>query len=192
MRHGILVLVAILVAPAPGRAEETCQPAARSDLPGLRLALTSKQCSFSQADLSRGIRLEYELVVEREIKGITPLPQDIGGCQQANLAGLITFRSITGSGHSFCPQCDLGPCSSRERAAVTVRPGRYREFVLWNGFTYGGPSDGMSTVARQKFPPGRYVLRVSLRGQDAAALLRSRPRAAEFAVEMEVPLEVRP
>ena len=158
----------------------------KSDLPGVSLVITSKKCSFSQSELRKGVRIDYELIVDREIPGVVPLPQDMTGCQKPGSGGLITFRVISGNGYSFCPECDLGPCPKpASKNPTTLRPGHYAESVLWYGHTFIGDGEGMTTLPRLEFPPFPYVLRISARGR------RQSVRKGEPAVPFTIALEYR-
>jgi hypothetical protein len=158
----------------------------KSDLPGVSIAITSKKCAFSPSELRNGVRVDYDLIVERELPGLLPLPQDMTGCQKPGPSGLITFRVIRGEGHTFCPQCDLGSCPKPAiTEPTTLRPGHYAESLLWYGQTFTGNGDGMSTVPQREFPPGSYVLSISARGR------RQSDRKGESLVPFGVTLEYR-
>jgi hypothetical protein len=143
----------------------------KSDLPGVTLAITSDRCSFSQKELREGVRFDYEVIVQHEMAGVLPLPQDLTGCQKPGKSGLITFRVIRGDDQVFCPQCDLGPCLTASKKEETIlHSGRYRETLLWNGQTFTGDAEGMSTVPKREFPPGWYLLSIRAIGHRRSSL----------------------
>lgn len=188
------ILSTVMVAQQPTPDKETCGLISHSStLPGVTLAVTSKKCSFSQSEMRKGVRIDYEIVIDREIRDVVALPQDMMGCQKPGPSGLITFRVIRGKGHSFCPQCDLGSCHKPPAlGGITLKPGRYTEEILWNGRNFTGNGEGMSTIQPIEFPPGSYVLQINARGKRQSSERRSANIPSQFAVSLEYRITITP
>lgn len=159
----------LLLAACPGDQSRTAQcgrVADSSSLAGVSIVMPEQQCSWTAQALSQGIVVRYSLQVDRDVAGLTPIPQDMGGCQRPRIPGVTLFRIIRGDSGTFCPECDLGPCPARAaEQPVTLERGTYRDSIVWNGQSYFGPSDGNSTLQRRQMPPGEYLLTVSLLGR---------------------------
>lgn len=163
---GILIVL-MLACPGEPRSIASCERMAdSSSFPGVAISVPEQPCSWSAATLSQGVVLRYQFTVDRDIPGLTPIPQDLGGCQAPRFPGLTVFRVIRGEGGTFCPECDLGPCPARSaEAPVTLARGTYSDSIIWKGMSYFGPSDGNSSLGPQRMPPGEYLLTVSLAGR---------------------------
>lgn len=131
--------------------------------PGLAIRIPEQRCQWPTDSAARGMVIRYQLTVDRDLGPVVPLPQDVGGCQEPRVGGMIVARMIRGDSAVFCPECDLGPCQrTRPLPAVPLRQGQYSDSVYWDGTSYSGPSDGNSTVLRRRAPPGTYLLRVAM------------------------------
>ncbi|MBM4187983.1 MAG: hypothetical protein FJ206_11815 [Gemmatimonadetes bacterium] len=129
---------------------------------GLAIRIPTQPCQWSTDSAARGVVIRYQLTVDRDLGGVIPLPQDIGGCQEPRVGGLIVARMIRGDSAVFCPECDLGPCQrTLPLPATPLRQGQYADSLVWDGTSYSGPSDGNSTIPRRRAPPGVYLFRVA-------------------------------
>ena len=140
----------------------TCNGAATSTLPGVRLEFPGDEsCVFTEARVAQGIEISYRLVVDADIPAVHPSPQDDGRCQMPESSGLITHAKITGQEQTYC-QCDLGPCPGQVFTTV-VKAGIYPGTIRWDGRNFRGHSD-TNNKPGAPFPPGHYALIVSARG----------------------------
>jgi hypothetical protein len=141
-------------------ATESCPFSGTSTLPGVSIRFTST-CSFSVAQ-AKMLKLPYEVVVEHDIAGVVPVPQDAGNCGAAGPSQLVVFESLSGGGQSYC-LCDTGLCAPSSRTPVTLHAGTYAGVFMWQGRNWSGPSDTGNPMGAP-FPPGGYTLSLSAKG----------------------------
>jgi len=140
----------------------TCNGAGSSTLPGVRIAFAEDElCAFTQARVGQGIEMNYQLIIDADIPGVHPSPQDDGRCQIPGSSGLITHAKISGQQQSYC-DCDVGPCPGKDFTTV-AKAGTYPATIRWDGRNFHGPSD-TNNKPGAPFPPGHYALIVSARG----------------------------
>jgi len=139
-----------------------CGPvSASSDLPGVRLEITSGQCALTQAQAAAGVTFGYRLVVDADVPGIVA---HIGAsdCGVADSSGLAVVAVISGNGQSFCPTCDLGRCAPNS-TTTTANAGSFDYDLVWYGLNWQGPSD-WGAPEGAAFPVGSYTLSVTATG----------------------------
>src|SRR5436305_1036567 len=60
----------------------SCISTSTTDLPGVLIQIDASQCTFSFADPVNTISIAYQVVVDADITGVIPRPQDAGQCDQ--------------------------------------------------------------------------------------------------------------
>jgi hypothetical protein len=141
---------------------DSCSPATgSSDLPGVRLEITSGPCALTQAQAAAGASFGYRLVVDADVPGIVAL-NDLASCLQPDSSGLILAAEISGNGQSFCPTYDLGRCPQNS-ATTTAKAGSFDYELVWDGRNWQGPSD-TNQPEGASFPAGSYTLSVTATG----------------------------
>jgi hypothetical protein len=146
-----------------------CKIDGSSTLPGVSIAFTTTDCTYTLAEAAAGITIGYNVVVESDLQGVYPVPQDAGSCDDPNPSGLIPFAVITGGSEKYCI-CDSGRCPGPSGPAVAVIEGSHPGTLTWDGRNWTGPSDSDNPKGNP-FPAGDYTLTVSAVGKydDAGA-----------------------
>jgi len=166
--------------PVPEAEAPPCQVTATSTLPGARMDFPTSRCRFTVAEAQRGIAIPYVLTLEQELSGVTPIPQDAGGCGTPGPSGLIVFEKLSGGGQSYCI-CDEGECGEAVAEGV-LRAGRFVGDFIWDGTNWFGASD-YEAEKGPAFPPGTYTLEVS-----AEANLRTEADRVRVAGTLDITL----
>lgn len=137
-----------------------CTGSATSSLPGVSIVFPKQTCTFTLAQAKAGITLRYTVQVAQD--GTTrPTPQDGGHCERPGKSGLVVHETLGDATHQYC-LCDTGLCAS-SNAPVPLVAGSYAHTFLWDGKSWGGPSD-TGLPKGPAFPPGTYTLRVDAKG----------------------------
>jgi len=146
-----------------------CGTTIDSDLPGVSITFSTSACSWTLAEAAAGLKFGYQVVVEDDLPGVLPKPQDAGWCGQPGPSGLITFGRVNGNDQNYCI-CDTGLCQGPSEVPVTLKAGTYDGVFEWDGVNWGGPSD-TGNPKGEAFPPGTYTLTISAKGtwEDPAA-----------------------
>ncbi|MCC6526308.1 MAG: hypothetical protein IT373_26915 [Polyangiaceae bacterium] len=139
-----------------------CQPVAISTLPGVSIHFLASDCAFTLAEAAAGITVDYEVVIESDVPGVVPEPQDAGGCETPGPSGLILHEVLTGGAQQYC-LCDVGLCAVNPLPPVTLGAGTSPGAFVWHGENWTGPSDYGAPKGAQ-FPAGSYELTVSATG----------------------------
>jgi hypothetical protein len=137
-----------------------CATTVSSTIPTIRIEFLPQPCSFTLADVARGITLSYEIVVSDWVDQFTPITYV--NCGSRGPAGLYDFPTIGGGGQRYAV-ADLGFCMSPTPAPITITPGRYAAQFPWDGMNWNGPSD-YTAPKGPPFPPGRYTFGVIVAG----------------------------
>jgi hypothetical protein len=117
---------------------------------------------FTLDEVAKGVRFEYEIVVASDLKGVIPIPQDMGHAAGGGPSGLKEFEEIWGNCQSYALR-DIGLGSPIPYDPITIRRGRYASSFEWHGRNWDGPSD-TSNPQGPPFPPESYTLTVRLLG----------------------------
>ncbi len=145
-----------------GEGDGGCQIEAVSDLDGARIEVTADDCEFTLAQAAAGIEVAWRVVIDRDVVGVLPRPQDAGGCGQPGPSGLIVFERLTGDAGGYC-LCDTGLCMGPGDDTITLRPGEHPGTFEWDGRQWAGPSDTGNRKG-DPLPAGDYTLEVSAVG----------------------------
>jgi hypothetical protein len=128
----------------------------------ISIQLPRDEYEFTLGEVAKGVRIEYRIVVRRDLDGVIPKAQDMGGAAGPGPSGLYPFEEITGNGQSYSLR-DLGRGWDDDRPRL-IEKGTHVLSFDWDGKNWGGPSD-TDNPKGPPFPPGTYTLRVRLAGQ---------------------------
>ena len=117
---------------------------------------------FTLAEAAAGVKMQYDIVVKKDLPGIVYLPQDGGGASGPGPSGLGPFEKIHGNGQSYA-EYDIGLGPGPRPDAKTIKKGTYATTIDWDGRNWSGPSD-TNMPKRAAFPPGQYQLTVTMIG----------------------------
>lgn len=156
----------------------TCRIAEESNLPGVRIHVTTDDCTFTVAQAQAGIHIPYEITVEQDVDTIPTEPPG-SYCYPPGASGLMVGAVLSGGDQRYC-RCDEGPpdgflCTKTSR----VRAGVYPATFDWDGVNWFGPSDTGNRKGAA-FPPGLYRLDITARGSIGSAPPPSAPDAGGF------------
>jgi hypothetical protein len=135
------------------------------------IVFSAPRYRFTLEQAAKGIAIEYEVVVARDLAGILPLPQGSAGlgisaaeieAGKEKAGVFIPFEALGGDGQRY-GLYDVGLPPPRPVPPATIRKGRYRHTFAWDGRNWSGPSD-TSTPKGAPFPAGTYTLEVSCIG----------------------------
>ncbi len=160
---------------AAADAPPACGSWSSTTLPGVRIEFATQRCSRTLEEAASGLRIDYFVVVEEDLDGVQPVPQDEGECDGPGPSGLILFEELRGDGQRYC-RCDEGLCPGSVQEWIKLRRGRYPAAFEWDGRNWSGPSD-TDAVKGAPFPAGRFTLVVS-----AVGTWRDGERAVDFRV----------
>ena len=160
-----------------------CGSRSSTTLPGVRIEFVTPTCNWTLQEAA-GLRIDYAVVVDRDIDGVQPVPQDEGQCDAPGASGLILFEELQGSGQRYC-LCDNGLCPGEPQKRGTLRKGRYPGTFRWDGRNWTGSSDA-AVVKGEPFPAGHYTLVVSAVGR-----FRDGERDVTFKVTSSLELTLR-
>lgn len=137
----------------------------------IRIEFQKPQYRFTLAEASAGISIPYNVIVDNDYKGISPICQDIGRASSPNEFGLIVFPCLEGDSvnadgtttrqHYGMKDIGLG---AGNPPPGTIRKGTHAQVFEWAGRNWHGPSDTGRALG-QPFPPGEYTLVVSCKGE---------------------------
>jgi hypothetical protein len=117
---------------------------------------------FTLAEVAKGVRFEYRVVVRRDFEGVIPSMAPMGGGANAGPSGLYPLEVISGKGQSYSLRdFGLGPPDDNPRK---IEKGTHLLYFEWDGKNWAGPSD-TSNPKGPPFPPGTYQLTVRLTGE---------------------------
>lgn len=117
---------------------------------------------FTLEEAAAGVWFDYDVVVMRHLKGVIPVPQDAGMASGPGQSGLMPFEEIVGNGQSYSLQ-DIG-LGKPDLEPRRVKKGTFPLSFGWDGRNWSGPSD-TNMPKGDPFPPGKYTLRISLKGE---------------------------
>ncbi len=146
----------------------------------VRITFPNRGYAFTVGQASKGISIDYKIIVDKDVPDVIPKAQDIGSGDPLDPSGLIVFEKLTGNEQSY-GLFDRGLGQPRS-TPVVVRKGVYSHTFQWDGRNWSGPSD---TNVRKgpPFPPGIYTLSISATGEQKVGNAR-RP----FRIEASVPV----
>ncbi len=122
-----------------------------------------KENAFTLAEVARGVKFSYRIVVRETIPGMIPRAQDTGGGSPADPSRLLPFPEVSGNGQRYCLQ-DVGLGPPAPQTPKTIKKGNYTYTFAWDGRNWLGPSD-FNAPKGKPFPPGTYSFHVTLAGQ---------------------------
>ena len=157
------------------------EPTGSSNLPGVSIDVSGNRCSYTLAEVARGVEFQYRVVIEREVPDVAPWT-NAEGCFQPGPSGLIVFARIMGSGQGYCDWCDTGLCGPHTYLG-DLREGTYDGSLPWDGTNWDGPSDTLNERG-PPFPPGRYSF--SVRADGTAGGEDGLPFVVEGAFEFDL------
>ena len=128
----------------------------------VRITFPNRGYTFTVDEASKGIRIDYNITVDKDVRDVIPKAQDMGNCTLPDASGLIVFEKLTGNGQSY-GLFDRGLGQPRWTPLV-IRKGVYPRTFQWDGRNWRGPSD-TSVPKGPPFPPGIYTLSVSVIGE---------------------------
>lgn len=143
--------------------DSPCHVESSSTLPGVRIEFTTSLCAWTLAEVRAGVQIDYWVRIDADVKGVVPLPQDAGECDEPGPSGLILFEELAGDGQRY-GMYDKGLCEGPLEESVTLRSGSYSGTFQWDGRNWSGPSD-TGAQKGDPFPPGVYTLTVSAWGR---------------------------
>lgn len=117
---------------------------------------------FTLAEVAKGVRFEYRVVVRRDFEGVVPRAQDTGRAAGPGSSGLYPFEKISGDGQSYS-LADIGLGQPKD-SPRGIQKGTHLLSFDWDGKNWAGPSD-TSNPKGPPFPPGTYQLTVRLTGE---------------------------
>jgi hypothetical protein len=139
-----------------------CTTTSDTMLPGVHIEIDGSACTFSLSDPVAQVSIPYQIVVDQDVTGVTPRPQDAGQCDKPGASGLITFAKVAGNNQQYC-LCDVGLCAPQMNPAVTIKAGTYPATFTWDKHTWFGPSD-FNNPEGPLFTAGDYTLTISAIG----------------------------
>jgi hypothetical protein len=139
-----------------------CPTTSETMLPGVHLEIDGAACTFSLADPVAEVTIPYHIVVDQDVAGVTPRPQDASQCDQPGPGGLITFAKVDGNAQQYC-RCDNGKCAPPQNPPVTLKAGSYAGTFTWDKHNWFGPSDSNNPEG-PVFPVGDYTFTLSAIG----------------------------
>ena len=162
-----VLLLSLLAACGRGEPPEVdrplpaCAGTSDSNLPGVSIVVRGP-CTFTLAQAAAGVDVAYDVVVDAELTGVEPAPQDAGGCGRPGASGLILFESLSGGGHLYA-LLDSGLCEP-STPSTTLPKGTWTSSFHWTGRNWEGPSDTGNPMGAP-FPAGSYTFRASAVGR---------------------------
>ena len=151
---------------------------------GIRVEFPTR-CQWTVSQVRETVRFRYEIVVDEQIDGVTPLRPEGTTCHEPEGFGLVLGKKIHGNGQSYC-RCDRGNCADQPLPETSISPGRFEGYIEWSGRNFDGPSDTGATPG-EYFPPGTYELKLWTRGR-----IDKNGRSEPFTVEGTAQIEIVP
>jgi hypothetical protein len=136
----------------------------RSIYRDVKIVFSKPEYSFTLQEATKGVSIEYQIVVDRDVSGIVPLPQDVGHAFLPGPSGLIPFEELSGNGHRY-RLSDVGLGDIPSTTPTTIKQGSYSRNFTWDGRNWSGPSD-YGHPKGAPFPAGDYALHVSCIGHE--------------------------
>jgi hypothetical protein len=165
-----------------------CVPTYTGAIPGASLDLSKTPCNFSISASKDGFALPYTVTVTESV-----MLRDFGNsgkCQAAPghiYGGISPWERVDGNEQTWC-LCDTGMCFSAPPVPfVATVPGKYDVGFGWDGKNWQGPSDTSSPIGAA-FPPGQYLFRVKVAGQQQ----KSDGSVENFYAEATLPIQLTP
>lgn len=139
-----------------------CEVGGASDLPGVRVEITSTACVLSLSDPSPELVFNYNIVIDADLAGVTPAHMDAGWCDEGGPSGLATLGVIEGGDQKYC-ECDVGYCMGEMLPTVTLKQGVYPGSFTWGGHNWTGTSDTNNPIG-PPFEVGDYTFTLKAKG----------------------------
>jgi len=132
------------------RVADGCDVNSFSTLPGIRIEFETTDCSWTLAEARAGLRFDYLVRVDRDIKGIVPAVSGACGCGQPHISGLTLTEELQGDDHRACVS-NARTCLGPLEGPVTLRKGTYPGTMTLDGTS-------------ERRTPGNYTLTVRAAG----------------------------
>ncbi|MBA4191306.1 MAG: hypothetical protein C0467_25265 [Planctomycetaceae bacterium] len=140
--------------PAPPKAESKFSKVVKIEFP-------KDGYTFTLAEAAKGIKIEYKIVVEEDMKVIALLnPPSYR--EPAGPSGLHTSEQLSGKDQLYCLR-DCGLRGAPEKVVHTLKKATYTHAFEWDGLNWTGPSDSNRPKGKP-FPAGTYDLTVTMSG----------------------------
>lgn len=118
--------------------------------------------SYTLAEVAKGIKIEYKVVVKKDLNGVIALPYGPSFAEPPGPSGLHPRERISGAGHVYC-LLDFGLAAPPKEAVKSLKEGTYLHFFEWDGRNWTGPSDTGNPKGKP-FPAGTYDVKVTMNG----------------------------
>jgi hypothetical protein len=119
--------------------------------------------SFTLAEAAKGIKIEYKIVIAKDVDGVIAIGQPPSYHEPAGPSGLYPREQISGNNQMYCLR-DFGLAPPPKEVVKTLKKGTYTHAFEWDGRNWNGPSD-TGQPRGKAFPAGTYDLIVTIRGK---------------------------
>lgn len=119
--------------------------------------------TFTLAEAAKKIKIEYKIVIERDLEGMIPLPFGPSAAEPAGPSGLHPREQISGNKQLYCLM-DFGLAPPPKEIVKTLKKGAYVHSFEWDGRNWTGPSD-FGNPKGKPFPAGTYEVTVTMHGK---------------------------
>lgn len=119
--------------------------------------------AFTVAEVAKGAKLEYKIVVSEDRAGVVALPFGPSFAEPAGASGLHPREAISGNNQRYCLE-DFGLGFPPKGKAATLKKGEYKHAFEWDGRNWAGPSDTNNPKGKA-FPAGTYDVTVTIHGE---------------------------
>ncbi len=140
--------------PAPPKVESKLDKVVKVEFP-------KDGYTFTLAEAAKGIKIEYQIVVEEDVRVIALLSAP-SYREPAGPSGLHPNEQITGKGQSYSLS-DFGRGVPPKEVVLTIKKGTHKHSLEWDGRNWSGPSDFNSPKGKP-FPAGTYDVTVTVTG----------------------------
>ena len=118
--------------------------------------------SYTLADVAKGIKIEYKVVVKEDYEGVIAMPYGPSFAEPPGPSGLHPREQISGKGQGYC-LFDSGLGQPPTEVVKPLKKGTYLHSFEWDGRNWSGPSD-TGNPKGEPFPAGTYELKVTMHG----------------------------
>ncbi|MCE9562104.1 MAG: hypothetical protein K8U57_08620 [Planctomycetes bacterium] len=140
--------------PAPPKAESKFDKAVKIEFP-------KDGYTFTLAEAAKGIKIEYKIIVEEDVKVIALLSEP-SYAEPAGPSSLHPRERISGKDQLYS-LTDFGLGQPPKELVQAIKKGTYKHSIEWDGRNWRGPSDFNSPKGKP-FPAGAYDVTVTVSG----------------------------
>jgi len=142
--------------------EEPTRPKAESKFDKVvKIEFPKDGYTFTLAEAAKGIKIEYQIVVEEDVKAI-PLLSAPSYHEPAGPSGLHPREQISGKDQLY-GLTDFGRGVPPKEVVQTIKKGTHKHSFEWDGRNWRGPSD-FNNPKGKPFPAGTYEVTVTASG----------------------------